>query len=419
MNTEAKAIARSPAAGVHLPNAGKAVGGDAGAGLFALLLTGMGEAATLAGIEPQPEDARARPWAVGADEALLTTAQGLPPEHAQWLLTQMVEASATVVASAVPAPPSSPGSDPLALPGANQAPAGKAMAGLQAGSGVPLLATAPVSQAAQSQGADTVLAAVVDSVHTPSAEPAAGARHAGARAHGAAAAAPDAYARPEPSRGDGLQQMWRAAVDVPPARDVALALTANAPALGALAGRRDRDREQEPGTERTRTVGGMGELNPTAPLPTVPPVPAAAATVGANVSDIAQQFHYWINADVQKAELQVDGMGGESVQVQISLNGNEAQVVFRTDQAQTRELLGQAMDTLDQMLRAQGMALGGGWVGASGGRGQSSQGQSTPGTPRGVGVSGVAGVRVSPQGVATAVPVSGAGRSAQGVDCFV
>lgn len=424
MNTEAKAIARSHAAGVHLANAGKTVGGDADAGLFAFLLTGLGDAATLPGIEPVGEGVRARPLEMAADGALQVAAQGLPPEHAQSLLSQMVGASASAAAganAAVPMPAvAEPSVLPLspALPGAIDTPTRQPAAGMLAGSDTPWLSVATAPGVAPPQVAQSALAPDFG-VPVLSAEPAGPTPHAGGRPHGTAAAALEARAAAEPARGDGLQQMWRAATDVPPARDAALALGTNATALNSLTIRRDRERDQERGTERTHILGGTGELNPSVPLPTVAPVPAAAATVGANIPDIAQQFHYWINADVQKAELQVDGMGGEPVQVQISLNGNEAQVVFRTDQAQTRELLGHAMDTLDQMLRAQGMALGGGWVGASGGRGQSSQGQYAPPAPRSAGVSGVAGVRVSPQGLVTGLPLSVTGRNAQGVDCFV
>lgn len=422
MNTEAKAIARSPAAGMHLPSAGKPVGGDADAGLFACLLTGMGEAATPPGAEPLAEDPRGRATSGNTDEALLSCADGLPPEHAQLLLTQMVGASAAVAACAAPVAQAASAPEASALPGTVEANMAKATAGRQAVSGAPLLnaptASGAAAGATRSQGTDAVLLSATGA-QEPEPESRVPARQTGGRPHGAVGPAFDAHARAEPARGEGLHQVWRAATDVPPARDAALALNGNAPALGVLSARRDREREQERGIERTRTLGGAGELSPTAPLHTVFPVPAAAATVAAHVPDIAQQFHYWINADVQKAELQVDGMGGEAVQVQISLNGNEAQVVFRTDQAQTRELLGHAMDTLDQMLRAQGMALGGGWVGTSGGRGQSSQGQHTPVAQRGAGVSGVAAVRVSPQGLMTAAPLSATGRSAQGVDCFV
>jgi flagellar hook-length control protein FliK len=52
------------------------------------------------------------------------------------------------------------------------------------------------------------------------------------------------------------------------------------------------------------------------------------------------------------------------------MSGNQAQVVFQSDQAHTRELLGNAMTQLDQMLRGEGLTLTAAWVGSSGQQGQ-------------------------------------------------
>ena len=84
----------------------------------------------------------------------------------------------------------------------------------------------------------------------------------------------------------------------------------------------------------------------------------------------AEQVKYWISNDIHNAQLKFDGLGPQSVQVNISMSGNQAQVVFQSDQAQTRELLSNAMAQLDQMLRGEGLTLTAAWVGSSGQQGQ-------------------------------------------------
>ena len=54
---------------------------------------------------------------------------------------------------------------------------------------------------------------------------------------------------------------------------------------------------------------------------------------------IAEQVTYWISQDVQSAELTLDGMGASPVEVSISMQGNEAHITFRSDDAATREVL--------------------------------------------------------------------------------
>jgi flagellar hook-length control protein FliK len=85
---------------------------------------------------------------------------------------------------------------------------------------------------------------------------------------------------------------------------------------------------------------------------------------------VAEQVKYWISNDVHNAQLKFDGLGAASVQVSISMSGNQAQVVFQSDQAHTRALLGNAMTQLEQMLRGEGLTLTSAWVGSSGQQGQ-------------------------------------------------
>ncbi len=100
---------------------------------------------------------------------------------------------------------------------------------------------------------------------------------------------------------------------------------------------------------------------------------AAGTSVG-GVSDsaaapdvrAAEQVTYWVSHDVQKAEMKLDGVGEKPVEVSISMQGNEAQVAFRTDEVQTRAVLESASSHLKDMLQREGVMLTGVSVGTSG-----------------------------------------------------
>ncbi len=91
--------------------------------------------------------------------------------------------------------------------------------------------------------------------------------------------------------------------------------------------------------------------------------PTAAAPVPETA--VAEKLNYWISRGVQNAELQLDAFGGGSVKVSIAVQGNEAQVEFRSDQPEARKLLQDAMPQLRDMLRGEGLELAGGFVGTS------------------------------------------------------
>ncbi|WP_249368142.1 flagellar hook-length control protein FliK [Acidovorax sp. NB1] len=88
--------------------------------------------------------------------------------------------------------------------------------------------------------------------------------------------------------------------------------------------------------------------------------PAAA---GAE-EQVADQVAYWVNQKTQNAELTLN-RDGQPVEVSVSLSGNEAHVTFRSDQAQTREMLDQSMAQLRDLLRSEGLVLSGMSVGTS------------------------------------------------------
>lgn len=114
----------------------------------------------------------------------------------------------------------------------------------------------------------------------------------------------------------------------------------------------------------THTVNGL-DPGSAAPLD----VPMPIADVGAPVDvQVAEKVQYWISSDVQNAELQLDGLGDRPVEVSISLQGNEAHVSFRTDEAVARQALESAGSHLKDMLQREGITLGGVFVGQSGGQ---------------------------------------------------
>jgi flagellar hook-length control protein FliK len=78
---------------------------------------------------------------------------------------------------------------------------------------------------------------------------------------------------------------------------------------------------------------------------------------------VAEQVSYWITQDVQNAELTLDGVGHSPVEVSISMQGNEAQVAFHTDESEARQALENASEQLRDMLQRQGLVLAGVTVG--------------------------------------------------------
>lgn len=92
----------------------------------------------------------------------------------------------------------------------------------------------------------------------------------------------------------------------------------------------------------------------------------AASTNG----QFSEQVKYWMGGDVQKAELTLDGLGASPVEVSISMQGNEAHVMFRTDEAQARDALASASAELKASLDRQGVLLSGVSVDTSSAGGQ-------------------------------------------------
>ncbi|MGJ7580275.1 flagellar hook-length control protein FliK [Variovorax sp. RHLX14] len=139
-------------------------------------------------------------------------------------------------------------------------------------------------------------------------------------------------------------------------------------------------------------VFGSGSTTTTSTWMT--PVNGAAAGTGASMGGMADRLADGMNGLLAQvmaqknhnASLTVD-VGGQPVSVNVQVQGNEAQVVFRADQAETRAMLAQALPQLKQMMGAEGLVLsdasvagqwtgGGAQAGAGGSSGSNGAGDS-------------------------------------------
>lgn len=80
---------------------------------------------------------------------------------------------------------------------------------------------------------------------------------------------------------------------------------------------------------------------------------------------VAEKVAYWISNDVQSAEMKLDGIGVDPVEVSIRMQGNEAHIFFRTDELQARAALENAGVHLKDLLQREGLVLSGVSVGTS------------------------------------------------------
>jgi flagellar hook-length control protein FliK len=124
-------------------------------------------------------------------------------------------------------------------------------------------------------------------------------------------------------------------------------------------------------------VDGVVALQPFAggaPTAGVQATPTMAPTTEVFV---AEQVKYWMSNGVQNAELKLEGLGNNPVEVSISMNGNEAHVAFRTDELHTREMLENAGLHLKDMFEREGVSLAGVSVGTSGPGDSGAQGRKS------------------------------------------
>lgn len=101
--------------------------------------------------------------------------------------------------------------------------------------------------------------------------------------------------------------------------------------------------------------------------------PAAAGPALSPEAAVAEQVTYWVSQGVQNAQLKLEGFGSEPVEISITLKGQEAQIDFRTDQPEIRQMLEGALTQLKETLAREGLVLSGVSVGASGQEGGGAQ----------------------------------------------
>jgi flagellar hook-length control protein FliK len=157
------------------------------------------------------------------------------------------------------------------------------------------------------------------------------------------------------------------------------------------------------------------EFTPTVQYDATVATVEAPAALPAAEQPLTEQLRYWVSQGMRSAELTVQG-DADPVQVSISMQGNEAHVSFRSEQAATREMLTGTVDQLRDLLQAQGMVLSGVSVGAhdAGGRGGQPAGpeaRARAATPR------AAGGEAQPS--ESIGPASAARTAAGGLDLYV
>lgn len=82
---------------------------------------------------------------------------------------------------------------------------------------------------------------------------------------------------------------------------------------------------------------------------------------------VAEQVTYWVTQSLQEAQVTVEHESG-SVDVSVVLQGNEAHVSLRTEQAHACDVLNADQEQLRELLRQQGLELAGLTVGLSAGQ---------------------------------------------------
>lgn len=128
-----------------------------------------------------------------------------------------------------------------------------------------------------------------------------------------------------------------------------------------------------------------------------------------------QQVNYWVSSEIQNAEMKLDGLGKGPVEISISVHGKEADITFRTDEIQTRELLESSSSNLKDLMNREGMVLSGMTVGTNTFGGSNQNGKS--GGKNNQGVRPMIGVVVP--AVRVQAGVKAAGSIGKSLDLFV
>jgi flagellar hook-length control protein FliK len=142
-----------------------------------------------------------------------------------------------------------------------------------------------------------------------------------------------------------------------------------------------RESKSSSGQERTGLEGAMGATL-TDRLGISPTYEVAAASAVVPDTQVAETVSYWATNGVQNAELTLDGFGKDPVEVHISVDGDQAQVDFRSNQPDVRQALEGASAQLRTMLSGEGLQLTGMSVGTSGRGNTPSEGRQPKPAPR-------------------------------------
>lgn len=169
-------------------------------------------------------------------------------------------------------------------------------------------------------------------------------------------------------------------LQVVPEADHKAAILLNADALTAPVERRES--KSTTGQLRTGLEGAAGGAVADR-LGISPTYEIAAASAVVPDTQVAETVSYWAANGVQSAELTLDGLGNEPVEVRISVDGDQTQVDFRSNQPDVRQALESASAQLKTMLSGEGLQLTGMSVGTSAGQGNTqSDGRQPKPTPR-------------------------------------
>jgi flagellar hook-length control protein FliK len=193
--------------------------------------------------------------------------------------------------------------------------------------------------------------------------------------------------------GDARLQLGGHQLQEVPSSDRLAPIMVSSDALAAPAERRDS--KSATGQLRTGLEGSMGgAVADRLGISSTYEVAAASAVVPE--TQVAETVSYWASQGVQNAELTLDGLGNEPVEVRISVNGDQAQVDFRSNQPDVRQALEGASAQLKTMLSGEGLQLTGMSVGTSGqGNTQSDSRQPKPAPRQQTGVVSMEPVRAS------------------------
>lgn len=162
-------------------------------------------------------------------------------------------------------------------------------------------------------------------------------------------------------RGDMLAERFANAMltePLPAGGAVALATTG-----GGMDGSRESDARHPASPEPGPTPGIAGPGTSGVSTSQASPAPVAGGArefAGA----LADQISWWLGQKTQGAELTLQGPAGAAVSVSVQVQGNEAHVAFRSEQAHARQLIGDSLAQLEQLLGGSGLVLGQVSVGA-------------------------------------------------------